>query len=103
MTHEPECDAATLSVKGHEFNLPCICEVASAAYQRGREEAAQQVHTELLAQFRGVEHAGHRAVVAAARGDWHMKSIKYYYNVHMPECEDKHCGGCIPANPEDLK
>ena len=27
----------------------------------------------------------------------------FYPNVHMPECEDQHCGGCIPIHPNDLK
>ena len=45
MTHEPECFAYDDTGMPYGSTSPeCVCEIARAAYQRGREDAAEAIY-----------------------------------------------------------
>ena len=74
MTHEPECGHSHPELYGHLDK--CRCDILRAAYQRGREDAAEAVEQLRIGSF-GIAFDGKfyesvldtNKAISAARGD----------------------------------
>lgn len=75
MTHEPECpignsdDPLTFYAARQNVAIVCVCANIRAAYQRGREDAANAVENTMLSELDEPLTEYELAYVAAARGD----------------------------------
>lgn len=95
MTHEPECSE-------NSWIWYCICDELRSAYQRGYASGKQDERSYWNNPCCFCGSDSWSTYVCDTCVEEHNK-LSYYYDVHIPECEDEYCGGCIPIHPDDLR